>query len=66
MPRAGGTGRTDMKTRRQRATEIEYLKWFRLNTDFGPADHDVKEALNEMFTQQTGKLLPKEWEPEQE
>jgi hypothetical protein len=46
---------------RERATELEYLKWFRLNADFGPADSDVKEILDREFMEKTGKNLPKGW-----
>ncbi len=47
-----------------RATELEYLKWFRLNADFGPADGDVKYLMNKQFTEETGKALPEGWEDE--
>jgi len=46
---------------RERATELEYLKWFRINADFGPADGDVKDNLNECFMDETGKNLPEGW-----
>jgi hypothetical protein len=46
---------------RERATELEYLKWFRLEADFGPADSDVKADLNQRFMQETGKNLPEGW-----
>jgi len=46
---------------RERATELEYLKWFRLNADFGPADSDVKDSLDEQFMNETGKNLPEGW-----
>ena len=46
---------------RERATELEYLKWFRCEADFGPADSDVKDYLNEDFMNDTGKNLPKGW-----
>lgn len=46
---------------RKRATELEYLKWFRLNADFGPADSDVVEAMHERFMDETGKNLPSGW-----
>ena len=44
-----------------RATELEYLTWFRQNADFGPADSDVKDAMNESFMEETGKNLPEGW-----
>jgi len=46
---------------RERATELEYLKWFRQNADFGPAHSDVMELYNSEFMQKTGKNLPKGW-----
>jgi hypothetical protein len=46
---------------RERATEVEYLKWFRTNADFGPATGDVVDALSEDFIQTTGKDLPEGW-----
>jgi len=46
---------------KERATELEYLTWFRNNADFGPADSDVKELYNESFMKETGKNLPKGW-----
>jgi len=46
---------------RERATEVEYLSWFRCEADFGPADSDVKEMLNKAFMRQTGKNLPEGW-----
>lgn len=44
-----------------RATELEYLTWFRQNADFGPADGDVVESMNERFMNETGKNLPEGW-----
>ena len=46
---------------RKRATELEYLKWFRINADFGPAEGDVIDGMNEAFMEQTEKNLPKGW-----
>ena len=45
----------------ERATELEYLKWFRINADFGPASSDVIDGLNEDFMNETGKNLPEGW-----
>lgn len=50
---------------RDRATELEYLKWFRCNADFGPAEGDVIDGLNERFMDQTGKNLPEGWNYDQ-
>jgi hypothetical protein len=46
---------------RERATELEYLKWFRINADFGPASSDVIEELDQNFMESTGKNLPEGW-----
>lgn len=46
---------------RPRATEYEYLLWFRHTADFGPADSDVKGMLNQQFMDETGKNLPEGW-----
>ena len=46
---------------KERATEIEYLKWFRINADFGPADSDVKDIMNSEFMDETGKNIPEGW-----
>lgn len=50
-----------MKSKRPRASELEYLTWFRQNTDFGPADSDVKDSMNESFIDETGKDIPDGW-----
>jgi hypothetical protein len=42
-----------------RATELEYLKWFFQNADFGPGDGDVRAFLKAKFKEKTQKLLPK-------
>ncbi len=43
---------------RLKATELEYLKWFYREADFGPADEDVRDIMNESFVRATGKELP--------
>ncbi len=42
----------------QRATELEYLKWFHQNVELGPGESDVKDEMKECFMQETGKNLP--------
>lgn len=42
------------------ATELEYLRWFFGNADFGPADSDVRMIMNENFTEKTGMAVPPE------
>ena len=46
---------------KERATEIEYLKWFRLYADFGPSHSDVVDDMNLKFMRKTNKNLPKGW-----
>lgn len=46
---------------RERATELEYLRWFRCEADFGPADGDVKDDMDQKFMDETGKNLPLGW-----
>jgi hypothetical protein len=48
----------------ERATELEYLKYFYSEADFGPADSDVRQNIDECFKKKTGKLLPKNYEEE--
>jgi hypothetical protein len=40
------------------ATPIEFLEWFYINADFGPADSDVRHYLKQQFMKSTGKNLP--------
>lgn len=42
----------------KRATELEWLRWFYLHTDFGPADSDVQDEMKREFKKDTGKRLP--------
>ncbi|AWY09298.1 hypothetical protein vBRpoSV10_176 [Ruegeria phage vB_RpoS-V10] len=49
----------------EKATELEYLQWFYANADFGPADSDVRDIMNEEFMEDTGKGLPEGYEPEE-
>ncbi len=52
------------KKKMEPASELEYLTWFRINADFGPADADVIDYMNERFVEQTGKNLPIGWSDE--
>ncbi len=38
--------------------ELKYLKWFYANTDFGPADYDVRQIMNEQYVREGG-VIPK-------
>jgi hypothetical protein len=46
---------------KERATELEYLQWFRGIVDFGPAHSDVIDMYNEDFMRLSGKNLPEGW-----
>jgi len=50
----------------EKATELEYLQWFYANADFGPADSDVRDIMNQEFVQDTEKELPEGYEDEDE
>jgi len=54
------------ETTMEKAPELEYLQWFYANADFGPADSDVRDILNEEFMEDTGKDLPEGYGPEEE
>jgi hypothetical protein len=45
--------------------ELEYLRWFKVNADFGPADSDVHQIMDEQYTKDTGKPVPKDWAQEE-
>lgn len=49
----------------KRASELEYLRYFFEQADFGPADGDVRFLIAEQFTKKTGKKLPKGYEHEE-
>lgn len=49
---------------KKEATELEYLTWFKQNADFGPADDDVHQIMDEQFENKTGKRVPKDWRRE--
>ena len=42
----------------EKATELEFLRWFFSCADFGPADWDVRDYMYRLFTKRTGKALP--------
>lgn len=46
---------------RERASELEYLTWFRQEADFGPNHSDVIDHMNNHFMYRTGKNLPDGW-----
>ena len=50
----------------EEATELEYLRWFHANADFGPADGDVRDIMDDDFRAETGKELPEGYGPDEE
>jgi hypothetical protein len=40
------------------ASDLEFLQWFYENTEFGPADCDIKAIMKQEFIDQTGMELP--------
>lgn len=44
--------------KKERATELEYLRWFYQTVDLGPAESDIRDSLNQLFKKETEKLLP--------
>ena len=47
-----------MNKARERATELEWLQWFYIEADFGPADSDVQDWMKVQFMDETKKNLP--------
>ncbi len=45
--------------------ELDYLRWFYANTDFGPAHSDVVGYMEEGYVEETGHKLPKGYGPEE-
>ena len=43
--------------------ELKYLRWFYENADFGPADDDVRQIMNERYVR-GGGVIPKGYENE--
>ncbi|MDB4311953.1 hypothetical protein N9937_00845 [bacterium] len=46
------------------ATELEYLRWFYAEADFGPAEDDIRNMMNGFFKSETGKELPEGYSDE--
>lgn len=44
--------------------ELEYLRWWYQEADFGPADGDVRSIMNEEYTRETGRPVPDGYEDE--
>ncbi len=45
----------------EEAQELEYLRWFAINADFGPGHGDQMLHLQQCFSRETGKSVPKAW-----
>ena len=43
------------------ATELEFLRFFYDEADFGPADEDVRESIREDFETKIDKKVPREY-----
>jgi hypothetical protein len=56
-----GTNGMKSSKMKERADELEYLRWFAQNADFGPADSNIRDDMNNRFMKKTGKLLPLGW-----
>lgn len=41
--------------------ELHYLRWWVHVANFGPADGDVREHMNNIYTKYTGRPVPKGW-----
>jgi hypothetical protein len=48
----------------ERATELEWLRYFYETADFGPAHEDVVSIIENRFKEETGKDLPEGYEYE--
>ena len=44
--------------------ELEYLRWFYCNADFGPAHGDVMSIMKDHYVKLTGNKLPEGYEDE--
>jgi len=45
--------------------ELEWLRWFAINADFGPASGEVRSLMREEYEQKTGRKVPFEWRDEE-
>jgi len=50
-----------VKMSEEEKAELEYLRWFCSNADFGPADSDVRQYMCESYEKETGKPVPDGW-----
>ena len=54
-----------MMTANEKA-ELHFLRWFAINTDFGPADGDVQHFMRLDYTEETGQPVPEGWASEED
>ena len=52
------------RLQKEESAELEYLRWYRENIDFGPAHEDVIAILDEQYTDETGNEVPVGWREE--
>lgn len=45
--------------------ELEWLRWFARNADFGPASGDVKALMHDEYEQKTSRKVPAGWRGEE-
>ncbi len=45
--------------------QLEFLRWFFIYADFGPADGDVRDHMYRLFTKRKGKALPEGYAEEE-
>ena len=50
---------------KEKATELEFLKWFYQHADFGPATGDVVSWMKDQFQLVTRKALPDGYDGEE-
>jgi hypothetical protein len=46
----------------EQEAELQYLQWFYVNADFGPAHEDVITCLNQDYVDETGSPIPAGYE----
>lgn len=39
----------------------QWLEWFWREADFGPADGDVRQMLEDQYEKETGRTIPQNW-----
>ena len=43
---------------KERATELEFLEYYYMESDFGPSHGDIVYMIKQNFIKEKGKLLP--------